>query len=137
MKSNLILTFSPHLFILDMVRNEFSSSPYFKGSYSYQVSEINENDYRALGHPVRQSIYFAGEAYNRWEFGYIHSAYENGWEAAKNITGCMSDSKKCLTDAPNFIVRDCASSSAAATGMVLVNQLKIVLMMIVVFFLCH
>ena len=113
-----------------MARNEFSTHPHFKGSYTYQVGGINENDYRALEHPLHQKIYFAGEAYNRWEFGFTHTAYTNGWDAAKNLTGCMKDSDKCLPDAPDYIVRDCKTSSAAQR-LVLVG--KLVLLLIIAF----
>ena len=115
-----------------MVRNEFSTSPYFKGSYSYQVAGIHENDYRALEHPVRQTIFFAGEAYNRWDFGYTHTAYTNGLDGAKNMTSCLNDSDKCLPDVPNFIVRDCETKSSSQR-MVLMDKLIIVLLMATVF----
>jgi len=87
---------------IEMKRNDFSINPNFLGSYSYQIAGINENDYKAMDHPVQQSIYFAGEAYQRWEFGYAHGAYDSGLGAAKNITNCMRDKDKCATDSPKF-----------------------------------
>ena len=97
-----------------MVRNDIiHRSPFFEGAYSYQVGGITENDYRALEHPISQSIYFAGEAFARWDFGYTHSAYNMGLASAKNITECMNNGK-CQPDSPDFITKDCASSSSAS-----------------------
>ena len=83
-----------------MVRNDFINGPNFQGAYSYQVPGIREADYRAMEHPVQQSIYFAGEAYNRWNYGSAPEAYMSGVNAAKNITNCMVDASSCLGDTP-------------------------------------
>ena len=97
-----------------MVRNDIiHQSPFFEGAYSYQVGGITENDYRALEHPISHSIYFAGEAFARWKFGYTHSAYDMGLASAKNITKCMNNGK-CQPDSPDFITKDCVSSSSPA-----------------------
>uniref|UniRef100_A0A7M5X6Y3 Amine oxidase domain-containing protein n=1 Tax=Clytia hemisphaerica TaxID=252671 RepID=A0A7M5X6Y3_9CNID len=83
-----------------MVRNDFINGPNFQGAYSYQAPGIREADYRALEHPLQQSIYFSGEAYNRWNYGSAPQAYMSGWNAAKNITNCMADASSCLGDTP-------------------------------------
>ena len=83
------------------------------GAYSYQIPGIFEDDYRGLEHPVQQSLYFAGEAYQRIEFGYTHGAYESGHKAAVNITKCMNNEADCLPDKPVFIGKGESCSSAS------------------------
>ena len=116
---------------IDILRNTFSTDPNFLGSYSYQIAGINEDDYRGMEHPFRQSLYFAGEAYQRWEYGYSHGAYQNGNKAAQNITKCLRNSDNCPTDSPVFIMeKDCTTSAGFTMRE---NLLAIVLMNIVLF----
>ena len=97
-----------------MKRNDFSTNPSFLGAFSYQIPGIFEDDYRALEHPVQQSLYFAGEAYQRYEYGFTHGAYENGHAAAVNITKCMRNEDDCLPDEPVFVGRGDSCSSASS-----------------------
>ena len=95
--------------------------PNFRGSYSYQVPGISNDDYLALKHPIQHSIYFAGEAYQNQDSGYAHGAYDSGLNVAKSITNCMNDASKCMSDTPTF--SEICSSSSAATNVYTVSIL--------------
>jgi len=104
------------ILLVDMKRNHFSTDPSFMGAYSYQIPGVYEGDYRALEHPIHQSLYFAGEAYQREEFGFTHGAYESGHKAAINITKCMNNEDNCLPDNPILVDKTDSCSSASSNG---------------------
>ena len=85
-----------------------------------------------MDHPIKQSIYFAGEAYQRWEFGYSHGAYDSGWGAAKNITNCMRDEEKCAADSPKF---DYPNQQKPSSAMRMVLGMEMFFMTLVAFFM--
>ena len=59
------------------------------GAYSVPSTGINEDDYRALDHPVNASLWFAGEYKGQKEFGYAHKALEIGSKEADLILKCL------------------------------------------------
>ncbi|XP_065655685.1 uncharacterized protein LOC100215158 [Hydra vulgaris] len=72
-----------------ILRSSWSTDPHVMGSYSTQTGGINEDDYRALDHPVNASLWFTGEYKGREEFGYAHKALELGMEEAERIIKCI------------------------------------------------
>ena len=81
---------------LDFVRNEFSKDPHFLGSYSYLATGITKDDRIALRYPINQSLWFAGEYTNGWNFGYAHGAYVTGQTSTNAILKCMRG--ECLPE---------------------------------------
>ncbi|MCC5619303.1 FAD-dependent oxidoreductase [Nostoc sp. CHAB 5836] len=63
----------------------WASDTFAGGSYSYISPGATGRDYDALAAPVGQSLFFAGEATHRKQYGTVQGAYLSGVQAAKAI----------------------------------------------------
>merc|ERR1712232_253370 len=63
----------------------WSSSPLFKGAYSFLPTGALPQGFAPLLAPEGDNLFFAGEAFHARYSGYLHGAYESGEEAAKQI----------------------------------------------------
>jgi len=67
------------------LQTNWSHDPFSLGAYSYIGVNASPLDIKALGEPVADKIYFAGEATSRQFWGYAHGAYLTGLTAAATI----------------------------------------------------
>lgn len=70
-------------FIEAVVQN-WTTSPYIRGSYSQGLSS---NDTETLRAPIEQKIYFAGEVFGGDNSSTVHGAAKTGYEAVKLMLG--------------------------------------------------
>lgn len=67
------------------LRTNWSRDPYSLGSYSYVAKGARRRDHEALGEPVGEQLFFAGEAAHPDYNSTVHAAYESGQIAAEAI----------------------------------------------------
>lgn len=67
------------------IRTNWSRDPFSLGSYSYVAKGARRRDHVALGAPVADRLFFAGEAAHPDYNGTVHAAYESGLIAAEAI----------------------------------------------------
>lgn len=67
------------------LRTNWSRDPFSLGSYSYVAKNANRQDHIALGEPVNNRLFFAGEATHPEYNSTVHSAYESGLLAAEAV----------------------------------------------------
>lgn len=67
------------------IRTKWSRDPYSYGSYSYQAKGSWRRDHVALGRPVGDRFFFAGEATHPSYNSTVHAAYESGIIAAEAV----------------------------------------------------
>jgi monoamine oxidase len=70
---------------LDFKITRWGQDPYALGSYSHIPIGATPEDYDSLGKPVRDRLYFAGEATSQKYPATVHGAYLTGMQAAKEI----------------------------------------------------
>jgi monoamine oxidase len=70
---------------LDMVRTSWSTDPYAVGSYSFLPVGATPQHRAALGEPVRERLFFAGEATDLDHPSTVHGALSSGWRAAASV----------------------------------------------------
>lgn len=70
---------------IDWQITRWASDPFALGSYSYNALGSTPADRPALGAPVGNKLFFAGEATGREEFGTAHAAYISGLRVARQI----------------------------------------------------
>jgi monoamine oxidase len=63
----------------------WAADPYARGSYSFIAAGSSPDDMTALGEPVGERLFFAGEATNPEFFGTVHGAYLSGVREADRI----------------------------------------------------
>jgi polyamine oxidase len=63
----------------------WSQDPYARGSYSFVAVGSGPDDQRALGEPVGERLYFAGEATSPEYFATVHGAYLSGVREAERL----------------------------------------------------
>jgi monoamine oxidase/CRP-like cAMP-binding protein len=71
-------------------RTAWSSDPFARGSYTCIGVDASPADIAALGGPIGERLFFAGEATNGYHWGCVHSAYESGLREAARISGDAS-----------------------------------------------
>ena len=67
------------------IRTNWSRDPFSLGSYSYVAKGARRRDHVALGAPVADRLFFAGEATHPDYNGTVHAAYESGLIAAEAV----------------------------------------------------
>jgi len=67
------------------LRTNWSRDPYSLGSYSYVARGARRRDHVALGRPVGDRLFFAGEAAHLDYNSTVHAAYESGLIAAEAV----------------------------------------------------
>lgn len=67
------------------IRTNWSRDPFSLGSYSYVAKGARRRDHAALGEPVDDQLFFAGEATHPDYNSTVHAAYESGLIAAEAI----------------------------------------------------
>ena len=67
------------------IRTNWSRDPYSFGSYSYVARGARRRDHAALGEPIADRLFFAGEAAHPDYNSTVHAAYESGLIAAEAI----------------------------------------------------
>lgn len=85
---------------LEMLRNNWTLDRHVMGAYSYQVAGITKEDHARLKRSVEQSLWFAGEYTEGWEFGYTHGAFASGKRVASEIEESMDPSKTTSPPSP-------------------------------------
>lgn len=69
-----------------IIVENFSSDPFFRGSFSTLNVGVNKNTFRYVSSPEGR-LHFAGEAYHEKYSGYVHGAYLSGINTANVIAG--------------------------------------------------
>ena len=73
--------------------HDWQSDPYARGAYSY-VTVGGKGARKALAAPLRDTLYFAGEAADyEGETGTVAGAFQSGMRAAREIIGTISESR--------------------------------------------
>ncbi len=72
---------------VEMIRTGWSCDQWAKGSYAYVATGSHPSDFALIAEPVGNSLYFAGEATSRNQWGTTHGAYISGLREAAKITG--------------------------------------------------
>jgi monoamine oxidase len=72
---------------IDHQITRWASDPFALGSYSYHALGSTPTMRNALASPLRQRLYFAGEATHKEYYGTAHGAYLSGVRAARDILG--------------------------------------------------
>ncbi|MES0864738.1 FAD-dependent oxidoreductase [Ruegeria sp. SCPT10] len=67
------------------IRTNWSRDPYSLGSYSYVAKGSWRKDHAALGRPVGDRLFFAGEATHPSYNSTVHAAYESGIMASEAV----------------------------------------------------
>ena len=67
------------------LRTNWGQDPFALGSYSYIAKGRDLNDNRAIGQPVGDTLFFAGEASHPNYEGTVHAAHESGLYAADAV----------------------------------------------------
>ncbi|MEO1107415.1 MAG: FAD-dependent oxidoreductase [Pseudomonadota bacterium] len=68
------------------IRTNWSRDPYSLGSYSYLAKGSWRKDHAALGRPVGDRLFFAGEATHPSYNSTVHAAYESGIMASEAVS---------------------------------------------------
>ena len=68
-----------------MIFTRWRADPWALGSYSYIAKDARARDRLALGNPVGDQLYFAGEATDRDCPATVHGALQSGWDAAERL----------------------------------------------------
>ncbi|MEC8154324.1 MAG: FAD-dependent oxidoreductase [Pseudomonadota bacterium] len=68
-----------------MIFSRWRGDPWALGSYSYIAKYARARDRLALGNPVGDQLYFAGEATDRDCPATVHGALQSGWDAAERL----------------------------------------------------
>ena len=76
---------------LRYLRTNWSRDPYSFGSYSYIAKNARRRDYRILGRPIEDRIFFAGEATHPKRNSTVHAAYESGQRAADLVVDTSAE----------------------------------------------
>ena len=67
------------------LRTNWSSDPFSAGSYSFIAAGASRKDHVALGQPVGNRLFFAGEAAHPEYNSTVHAAFESGVIAAQSV----------------------------------------------------
>ena len=74
--------------VLESFVHDWQSDPYCRGAYSYALANSNEAA-RRLAAPVRNTLFFAGEATDfNGHNGTVHGAIASGQRAATELISC-------------------------------------------------
>ena len=65
----------------------WTSDPFSRGSYSGLPLGSNNDDRLRLREPIMDTLYFAGEATDEFDYGTMHGAYWSGLRVARQIQG--------------------------------------------------
>ena len=60
------------------LRTNWGKDPFACGSYSYIPTNADQSDHQRLGEPIRETVFFAGEACHPKYNATVHAAYESG-----------------------------------------------------------
>lgn len=71
--------------LVGYVRTNWSRDPFALGAYSHVPKGASRRDTRALRAPVKERLFFAGEATNPGHNSTVHAAYQSGQLAAEAI----------------------------------------------------
>ena len=77
---------------IDIFKPDWISNKYFQGSYSGWPNGFDETDKDMLGYRLN-NLFFAGEAFQNDDNGYLHTSYISGKEKAEQIGKCMGKYK--------------------------------------------
>ena len=98
----------------NIVVARWNENEYFGGSYSNWPTGFNDNDHLAMKWRVK-NLFFAGEALSDFDYGYVHSAYLDGQNTAKQIIACLGnddDNNECPSEyVPPNDGNDCNQTS--------------------------
>lgn len=72
---------------VEVLRTDWSRDPCARGAYAYVAVGSGVADIAALGAPVGDRLFFAGEATNPSQWAVAHGAYVSGLREAARITG--------------------------------------------------
>jgi monoamine oxidase len=64
---------------------DWGSCAFIEGLYSYPLPGIMPNYREIIGRPIKNKIYFCGEAYHHYQPSTIHGAYESAISTAKDL----------------------------------------------------
>ena len=67
------------------IRTNWSKDPFSLGAYSFVAKDASRKDHKALGVPIENSLFFAGEATHPEYNSTVHAAYESGLMAAEAV----------------------------------------------------
>jgi len=67
------------------IRTNWSEDPFSYGSYTYVAKGSRRRDHAALGQPIDDRLFFAGEATHPSYNSTVHAAYESGLIAAEAV----------------------------------------------------
>ena len=70
-----------------MIFTRWRADPWALGAYSYISENARARDRLALGSPVGDRLFFAGEATDRDCPATVHGALQSGWDAAERLAG--------------------------------------------------
>ncbi len=74
----------------EITRTDWSNDPFARGAYSYIAVGSSAEDIQALAEPLKDRIFFAGEATYRAHWATTHAAYASGLREAARISGDTS-----------------------------------------------
>lgn len=67
------------------ITTKWGQNPYSLGSFSFMNVNASPNTYHCMAKPIKERLYFAGEAYSNYQQGTVYGAYMSAMEAASNI----------------------------------------------------
>jgi len=67
----------------------WAHDPLFRGSFSQWPTGFTSEDHDRLEEPVGR-LYFAGEGYSRYYFGYVHGALLSGQQVALDVISSIN-----------------------------------------------
>ncbi len=76
----------------------WASDPFARGSYSFPAVGSRRGDRRLLAEPIRDRVYFAGEAAHEDYSGTVHGALLSGWREARRILNRGTLARASLAD---------------------------------------
>jgi hypothetical protein len=68
-----------------IIRTKWAMDPLSGGSYSVIPVNGSLDDFDRLAEPINNTIFFAGEATDKYYYGTVHGAYISGYRAAEEI----------------------------------------------------
>merc|ERR1712228_398214 len=71
--------------------SKWTKNKYVQGAYSNWPVGFDNDSKEAMGWPLSQTLFFAGEAMSDFDYGYVHSAYLSGIDTANTILSCMGN----------------------------------------------
>lgn len=75
----------------ELLYTKWASDPFSYGSYSFVPTGATRGDYDILAKPVKNKLFFAGEATNKAYPATVHGALLSGEREAKNILKALKD----------------------------------------------